>query len=262
MNFSFKRILKAENYYDVLRHIGLMIAVTFLLLLVFFLIILPIITKHGESITVPDITGLAYDDLDEFLTDRNLRFEANTDSGYSSEYPPLTVLKQYPEGGQKVKENRKIYITLNAKNPPNIKMPRLIDGSLKNAEIVLESYGLIRGHIAYKPDPAQNAVLQQLFNGKPIKEGSLIPKGSQIDLIVGDGYGKQVFTMPDLIGMELDEARVMILGSGLQVGEIIFVPGNDSGPGKVLSQQPASGKSVKVNTSVDLWVTEISQKNQ
>jgi beta-lactam-binding protein with PASTA domain len=261
MKFQVKDVFKAENYYDILRHIGMMMLVTFLLLIIFFYVLLPMITNHGESITVPDITGLAYDDLDEFLTERNLRFEANTDSGYSAEFPPLTVLKQYPEGGQKVKENRKIYITLNAKHPPNVKMPRLIDGSLKNAEIVLESFGLIRGHISYKPDPAQNAVLQQLYNGKPIIEGALIPKGSQIDLIVGDGYGKQVFTMPDLIGMELDEARVMILGSGLQIGEITFVTTDEPGGMKVLSQQPASGKSVKVNSTVDLWVTEPGQDN-
>lgn len=254
-----RSLLKAENYSDLARHLVLMVVATVLILVFFFYIMLPYLTNHGESITVPDITGLSYEDLDEFLTQRNLRFEVNTDSGYSAQYPPLTVLKQYPEGGQKVKENRKIYLTLNAKNPPNVKMPRLVDGSLKNAEIVLESYGLIRGNIMYKADPALNAVLQQNYKGKPIPEGALIPKGSQIDLVIGDGLGKQVFTMPDLVGMQLDEAKVMILGSGLRLGLINYVTTGESKSGKVMSQQPAAGTSVKVDNTVDLWVTKSGQ---
>ncbi len=251
-----RNILKADKPLDILKHIVLMGLLSAGLLAGFFYIFLPYITNHGESITVPDITGLSYGDLNEFLTQRNLRYEVNTDSGYSAEYPPLTVLKQYPEGGQKVKENRVIYITLNAKHPPNVKMPRLVEGSLKNAEIVLESYGLVRGKIIYKPDPAQNAVLQQLYKGKPIPDGALIAKGSQIDLVVGDGLGKQVFTMPDLVGMQMDEAKIMVVGSGLHVGKITYVPTGETKAGKVISQQPAAGASVKIDNSVDLWVTE------
>jgi eukaryotic-like serine/threonine-protein kinase len=250
------KIFKAENYLDLLRHLSIMALLVAILLLVFFYLFLPSVTNHGESITVPDITGLSYEDLNEFLTERNLRYEVNADSGYSAEYPPLTVLKQHPEGGQKVKQDRVIYITLNAEHPPNIKMPRLVEGSLKNAEIVLESYGLVRGKIMYKPDPAQNAVLEQLYNGKPIPEGALISKGSQIDLVVGDGLGKQVFTMPDLVGMQLDEAKIMIIGSGLHLGNIEYVPTGESKPGKVMSQQPSAGTSVKIDNTVDLWVTE------
>jgi beta-lactam-binding protein with PASTA domain len=256
MKVSWKNIFKAENYTDLVRHIVMILLLTTLFLTTFFYIILPILTNHGESITVPDITGLSYSDLGEFLTERNLRFEVNPDSGYSSEFPAMTVLKQYPEGGQKVKESRKIYITLNAKNPPNVKMPRLVDGSLKNAEIVLESYGLIRGSISYKPDPAQNAVLQQLYKGNPIPDGTLISKGSQIDLVVGDGYGRQVFPMPDLSGMEVDEAKVMILGSGLNVGEISYVKADKLKPGLIAKQKPAAGISVRINSKVDLWVTQ------
>ncbi len=261
MKEIFKNLLKAESFLDLVKHLVIMGLLTAVLLMGFFYLFLPYITDHGESITVPDITGLSVNDLDEFLTQRNLRYEINTDSGYSAEYPPLTVLKQYPEGGQKVKENRVIYITLNAQHPPNVKMPRLVEGSLKNAEIVLESYGLIRGKITYKPDPAQNAVLEQLYKGKPIPDGALIAKGSTIDLVVGDGLGKQVFTMPDLVGMQLDEAKVMILGSGLHVGSINYVPTEDSRTGKVISQQPAAGASVKIDNSVDLWVTQNDQDN-
>lgn len=251
-----RKIFKAENFLDLIKHLIFMTLLSALILTGFFYLFLPYITNHGQTITVPDITGLSYSDLNEFLTERNLRYEVNADSGYSAEYPPLTVLKQHPEGGQKVKQDRVIYITLNAKHPPNIKMPRLVEGSLKNAEIVLESYGLVRGKIIYKPDPAQNAVLEQLYKGKPIPDGALIAKGSQIDLVVGDGLGKQVFNMPDLVGLQLDEAKIMIVGSGLHVGNITYVPTEGSKSGNVMSQQPSAGSSVKIDNSVNLWVTQ------
>ena len=260
MKEIFRKIFKAENYVDLIKHLVIMGLFSTLILIGFFYMFLPYVTNHGETITVPDITGLSYTDLNEFLTERNLRYEVNADSGYSAEYPALTVLKQHPEGGQKVKQDRVIYITLNAEHPPNVKMPKLVEGSLKNAEIVLESYGLIRGKIMYKPDPAQNAVLEQLHDGKPVPEGALIAKGSQIDLVVGDGLGKQVFNMPDLVGMQLDEAKIMIVGSGLHVGNITYVPTGESKPGKVMSQQPSAGSSVKIDNSVDLWVTEAAEE--
>jgi beta-lactam-binding protein with PASTA domain len=228
--------------------------VCFFLVLAVFYFYLPLITNHGESITVPDIVGLEYDDLEEFLTDRDLRFEINVDSGYSSEYPPLSVLKQYPESGQKVKEKRKIFITLNAINPPEVRMPNLVDGSLKNAEMVLESYGLMRGEIIYEPDPARNAVLDQLFEGESIQEGTPIPKGSQIDLIVGDGIGRQIFEMPDATGLEIEEAKILILGSSLNLGEIYYVDADENTPGTVISQNPEAGTMVKIGKNIDLWV--------
>jgi beta-lactam-binding protein with PASTA domain len=254
MNEFFRFIIRSDSLGHIIKHLVFIGLAGFLLVLAFFYFYLPVVTNHGESITVPDLVGLTYNDLEEFLTDRELRFEINSDSGYSSEYPPLSVLKQYPESGQKVKENRKIFLTLNAINPPEVRMPNLVDGSLKNAEMVLESYGLIRGEIIYEPDPARNAVLDQLFEGESIKEGIPIAKGSRIDLVVGDGIGRQIFEMPDAVGLEIEEAKILILGSSLSLGEIKYVEQDDEVPGTVIQQNPESGIMVKIGRSVDLWV--------
>jgi beta-lactam-binding protein with PASTA domain len=254
MNAFFRKIVKADNISDIIKHLAFIGFITILIVLFVFYFYLPVTSHHGESITVPNIVGLVYDDLDEFLTDRNFRFEVNADSGYNSSFPALAVLKQYPEPGQKVKENRKIFLTLNAVNPPNIRMPRLIDGSLKNAEIVLESYGLLRGEIIYEADPARNAVLDQLYKEESIEEGALIPKGSKIDLVVGDGIGKVVFEMPDARGLDVEEAKILILGSNLEVGEINYIDAPEEIPGTVISQNPEPEVMVRIGRKIDLWV--------
>ena len=245
----------------IFTHLAIVLVIALALLLVFFYVYLPSTTNHGESITVPELEGEAYDNLDKILTTRSLRYEV-TDSSYSGEYPPLTVLRQEPRAGSQVKENRKIYVWLNAENPPKVKMPDLIDGSVKNAQMVLESYQLLLGDIRYVPDLAQNAVLEQWYNGKKISAGTNIPKGSKINLVVGDGLGNTLFEVPNVIGMEKDEAEIVAVGSGLKIGTIIYEVNKDHMPGSVIRQEPPAGGSIRIGETIDLWVSGMEDGEQ
>jgi beta-lactam-binding protein with PASTA domain len=245
--------------------------------LFFFYIYLPSETNHGETITVPDLKGVTYDELDRFLTERNLRYFITEDSGYSDQYPPKAVLQQNPLPGDKVKENRKIYLTLNRVSPPTTRMPCLVNGSIKNAQAVLKSYGLKLGSIKYKPALGVNSVLEQWYGGRQYfcdsleKQKILIPKGSRINLVAADGLGKKRFPVPNLVGKKLDEAEFTLIGSGLNVGAVIFQPleiievvPDDSASieveiktyelGEVVKQNPAYEDSIRVGQTVDLWV--------
>lgn len=239
-------------------HLAIVLTLILVLVLAFFYIYLPGTTNHGETITVPDLEGIAYDELDRYLTDRDLRFEV-TDSSYSGDHPPLTVLKQDPRAGSKVKENRKIYLWVNAENPPKVKMPQLIDGSVKNAQIVLDSYQLLLGNIRYVPDLAQNAVLEQWYNGKKISEGTYIPKGSKVDLVVGDGLGNQTLEIPNIIGMEKDEAEMVIIGSGLKIGTVIYENSGKILPGTIMRQTPPAGGNIRIGETIDIWVSGLEE---
>lgn len=243
---------------EVLIHLAIIVGLGLAIFFIFFNVYLPKATKHGETITVPNLQGVAFSQLEEYLTARNLRYEVN-DSSFTTEYPPLTVMKQHPKAGAQVKENRKIFIALNAKNPPLVKAPRLIDSSVKNAQLVLKSYGLELGEIQYKPDPAANAVLEQHYKGKPIKEGASLPKGSKIDLVVGDGKGEQEFSTPNLLGMDLEDAEFVAVGSGLQMGEIQYIKDPEKTPNTIIRQIPPAGARARVGEIVDLWVVEFEE---
>jgi len=269
------KLLQFNSWRSVAAHLGIAIALAVVFTLIFFYVYLPVKTNHGETITVPDLEGIPLDELDEFLTKRNLRYEINSDSGFSSQHPPLAVLKQFPLANSKVKENRKIYISLNAKEPPKVRMPQLVDGSVKNAQVVLKSYDLILGDLDYVPDLAQNAVLKQLYAGKPVKEGDYVPKGSKIDLVVGDGLGNQVFGVPNVIGLTYEEAEFSIIGSGLKVGEVKYaedgkvpveVKRQDGSVevsqkpmplGTVFGQSPGADRMIKIGDYIDLWIVGI-----
>ena len=250
--------MKVTSVKQVLIHLAIILVAGFLILFMFFNMYLPDTTLHGESITVPDLQGRSYAELDRLMKEHHLRYEVN-DSTFSSEYPALTVMKQHPLPGAQVKENRKIFISLNAQNPPKVRMPNLVDGSVKNAQLVLKSFGLELGEITYQPNLAANAVLKQLYKGKPIEEGAYIAKGSKVDLVVGDGKGNNELPIPNLMGLPLEEAQFVAIGSGLQIGEIHYVSDPDKAPNTVLRQVPPAGVEGQIGETVDLWVVKFDQ---
>jgi len=260
------KLFTVRSWKGLLIHLGILVGLTAAAALIFFHVYLPSTTNHGETVTVPDLEGLHEEEITDFLSRRNLKYEVMTDSGFTQEYQPLTVLTQYPLPGSKVKENRKIFLTLNAVNPPQVKMPKLIDGSIKNAALLLESYGLEVGQIKYIPDLAQNAVLEQNYGGEPIEAGTFIPKGAKIDLLVGDGLGNTTLEVPELDGLVLDEAEVVIMGSGLKVGNILFRDPSlaDRDPKDeiqqaedrlvIVKQSPSAGKRIRIGEEIDIWL--------
>lgn len=260
---------------DLLIHIGLASVASIVILLFVFYIYLPVTTNHGESMTVPNLEGILLEELDEFLEERDLRYEVEPDSGYSPKFPPLAVLKQFPLANAKVKEGRKIYITLNSSQPPVVKMPSLIQRSLKNAQLELRSLGLLLGEIRYRPDFALNTILGQFYDGKKLQAGEEIPKGSKIDFEVGDGLGNQSFQMLNLTDMVLDEAIFVMRGYGLKLGDVFYersgkiikeneraegevaIDSKDARPGRVFKHSPNSKNMAKIGQEIDLWIVEI-----
>ena len=148
-------------------------------------------TKHGEFVSVPDITGKSLYDAKNELSDFDLDYLV-VDSTYDESKPPLSVLDQQPRKKARVKDGRKVYLTLNSSQPPSVKIPNIIDNSLRQAELILNSWGLKLGSLIYIPDMAKDAVLNIQVNGKIVKPGLIVPKGTIIDLVLGDGFGNQI----------------------------------------------------------------------
>jgi beta-lactam-binding protein with PASTA domain len=269
-----------KSWKSFLVHLVIMATVSFAIAAVFFFVYLPTATNHNETLTVPNLRGMQLSDMDEFLRKRELNYEV-FDSIYDQRYPSRSIYTQYPLPGAKVKAKRKIYLTYVKATPDRTSMPNLIDGSLKNAELILKNYGLKRGTITYKPDLAPNAVLEQWYNEEMIEPGTPIEKGSTIDLVVGDGLGRRVFSVPRFIGLPLDEADFAIKGSGLSTGSVIIsVLDEEQLPeiieyakelevdttlvvesGHVFQQRPEVGSEIRLGQQVDLWVVSLSEED-
>lgn len=172
------------------------------------------LTKHGKSITVPNVIGKSFDETKRILRDQGFELEIQ-DSLYIDTTAKGTVLKQIPEGDAVVKINRKVYLIINRHVPPEVEMPNLIGFSFRNAEMQLKNMGLRVGDTIFKPDFARNSVLEQLYNGEQIASGTKIRQGSELTLVLGDGIGEMEFAVPDLIGMTYGQAKSLLYANGL-----------------------------------------------
>lgn len=200
-----------------LINLGLALGLLFLLLTIIYLG-LSSYTNHGKSIVVPDFKGQTASNLDEFIKDKKLSYKI-VDSIYNPKQPQGSIIDQEPGSGAKVKEGRTIYLTINSQIPPQIKMPNLVDVSDRQAEAILQTYGLKMGHRIMKPDLAKNAVLDQLINGHSVKAGTDVRVGSIVDLVLGDGFGNTQIPVPSLVGKGRDEAFFILQASSLVMGK-------------------------------------------
>jgi len=213
-------------------------------------------THHGESITVPDVRGLSEEKLIRFIEDKHLQYKI-IDSLFEDGKEPGTVIEQDPKPDSKVKENRTIYLTVNSSKPPKVKMPNLVDVSYRQAEAILQTFGLRVGQTIYRPDLAKNAVLSQLYKGRSIAAGTEIYKGSAIDLVLGDGLGNAEVLVPNLVTLTKGEALFVLKGSSLNIGTIIFDEGvRNEDAAKVYKQVPeADGiATIKQGEAIDIFL--------
>ncbi len=216
-------------------------------------------TRHGTSISVPDLRGMVAADLDEFLMYKSLRYKVTDSTIYSLDKPPGTIIEQEPRPSEKVKEGRTIYVTITRSTPPGVKVPDLLDNSLRQAELILKSYGLVVGELIYKPDLAKNAVLAMQVNGTELEPGDEVTKGTVIDLVLGDGFGNTKVPVPDLFNLTLDEAMFVIRASSLNIGNLAFDNSVlDSSKARVYRQFPELGESSVINQgeAIDLFLTQ------
>jgi beta-lactam-binding protein with PASTA domain len=232
-----------------------------LLLLLIFIGSLALLTKHGETLKIPSVTGLSFAEAKKILESQGFDVQIQ-DSTYNDTVPPLQVIKQLPEGDNLVKVNRTVYLTINRSIAPFIQMPNLISMTFRNATIIMRQYGLQIGDTIFKPDFAKNSVLDQLYNSESIKPGTPIQQGSKITLVLGNGIGGFEFPVPDFIALTYREA-LRRLDSGRLILGALIVDRNitDTLNAFVYQQSPArfdaeekKTNRIRQGQTVDLWI--------
>jgi beta-lactam-binding protein with PASTA domain len=182
------------------------------------------LTHHGSSRTVPSVTGKTLKDAKSILDKQGFDVIIQ-DSVYVDTLPPTGVIKQVPDADAVVKVNRTVYLTINRAVAPLIDMPNLVGYSFRNAQNVLKNMGLKLGDTIFKADFARNAVLDQLYDGQSISAGTKIRQGSSVALVLGNGVGQNEFAVPNLVGLSLGNAKMLLQSNGLNIGSV--VPNND-----------------------------------
>lgn len=187
---------------------------TFLIQLVLAVIVLIIIsfltmqwldysTNQDQRIEVPDLAKMNLDNVEDQLAKMDLDYEVLDSANFNPDFPRYSVIDQVPAPGKFVKEDRKIYLTLNPSGYRKIEIPNnLIRKTRRQVEPTLRSLGFEIGEISYKPDIAEDAVLELRNKGRLIEPGDELMKTSVIDLVLGDGSGRYRENDEDTLDIE------------------------------------------------------------
>jgi beta-lactam-binding protein with PASTA domain len=152
---------------------------------------LRITTNHNQKIEVPDLAKLSMDKVEDVLDELDLRFEVLDSANYNPDYPRFSVIEQIPKAGKFVKEDRKIYLTINPSDYRKIKVPDVLGKTGRQARPTLLAMGFQIGKVSTRPHISDH-LLEMRYLGEKLMPGDEIPKTSVIDLIVGDGTQNRV----------------------------------------------------------------------
>ena len=177
--FSFK-----TNKYFWLNLIAMMAVV--ILLLFGVLKWLDVYTRHGEAVVVPDVKGMTVGEAEMLLRNHGLVCVVS-DSNYVKNKPAGSILELNPSAGQKVKEGRTIYLTINTLDVPLRLVPDVADNSSvrqAQAKILAAGFKLSENELI---SGEKDWVYGVKYKGRQLNMGDKGPVGATLTLLVGDG---------------------------------------------------------------------------
>ena len=201
------------------------------------------VSKGVDMKTVPEVTGKSQDEAQRSLTDAGLAVGAVTDA-YSEDVPQGQVISQSVAAGTPLAHDSAVDIVLSKGREP-LTVPTLSGLSASAAKSAIEDLGLVATPTeAYSDTVAEGQVISQ-----QTREGSTLHRGDSVAYTVSKGPEK--VAIPDVVGLQREEARSLLESAGFTVKEEAILGGFF---GTVRSSDPAAGTMTKKGSTVTITI--------
>ena len=182
--------------------------------------------------SVPSLLGLTTDQAQQAVTAAGLKVE-KTDGVRHPTAPRGTVVWQDPPAGVVVPQGSSVQLTV-SQGPQPIPVPDVVgyDGTV--GQDLIQASGLKVGSV----DSAQTAAPKGVIVNTRPTAGRALDPGGKVTLAVSKGA--PTITVPNLTGLTLDSARVVLEQASLTLGTY-FRRSAPAPEGTVIEQQPAAG---------------------
>ncbi len=208
-------------------------------------IIMPLVVGRGKEIVVPNVCNLSLETAIEELKKKNLEGVV-TERRYDQIIEEGKVIIQTPLPNSKVKVGRIINLTVSL-GPETMKVPHLEGVDIEKGKLIIERLGLTIETIDYSY--SDSVAKDKIMKTEPEPEAEL-KKGEAVKLTVSKG---PILKMPNVIGKDLTEAKIILNKMGLILGEIKEVEGSGT-KGSVLIQNPEPEQTIAAGDTVSLMV--------
>lgn len=210
-----------------------------------------IFVRHffNERLTViPNVMNLNEKDAVKYLKEAGLKVKVN--HSRKEDAPADVVYIQFPKAGQEVKVNRTIQIWVNSGE--GVKVPDIIGLELLEARSILQGENIQIERIDYQPS---NEKYNTIIGVYP-KVGTKLDVNQKITLLVSSQKVADSSTVPNLIGLDLNDAKVLLGQIGLSVGRISHSEDATLPINTIMSTNPAAGSKIAPNQKINLVINK------
>ena len=200
----------------------------------------------AASRSVPRLLGLARAEAETRLTEDGLR--VGEIEGVT--HPTAArgqIVWQDPPAGVGVPEGTLVGLTV-SNGPQRVPVPDLLGYDATIAAQLLEASGLQVGRIITTQAPVPQGVV---VSTRPSTGSTLLPRTS-VTLVVSEGA--PTIAVPNLSGLTVEEAEMILQSVGLVMGETLRKASRDVPPGTIVEQDPRAGTLSAPGTIIDIFI--------
>lgn len=236
----------------------------FLLGLILYIVVdsflMPQFTRHDDYVEVPDVRNYSVVDAERQLASLDLQSEQVMER-FSPEAPRDAVIDQNPGPNTRVKPGRRIYLTVNSGRQSRVLVPRLRDLSIREARSRLAAVGLTAGEL--RPDSIPSPYPNTITRQSPAAGDSLNPGGT-VNLWYSTGLGSSFVSMPDLVGLTIQEAEEVLQSARLRFVVIGAdeMDVDDEAVVRVVRQSREPGTRVREGFEIRLFVGDDADEEE
>ncbi|MGN1168108.1 MAG: Stk1 family PASTA domain-containing Ser/Thr kinase [Lachnospiraceae bacterium] len=147
--------------------------------------------------------------------------------------------------------------TLAEETVDEVKVPSVLGMTEDEAKEALNKKGLGIKVVGEEESDkyGEGMITKQTPNG-----GEKVKKNTKVEVIISSGLTKEEVEVPDVKGMDEDDAQKVLEDKGLKVGTPDFVYSDDYAEGEVIETTPAAGSKVAKDTEIIMKVSKGSEK--
>ncbi len=226
-------------------------------------------THHGQELMIKNYVGILQEDAREDAEDHSFQLVIE-DSVFMVGKPPGLIIAQNPVAGSKVKEERKIYVTITKQQAdmiPFASLPMMYGKEINVIRKILKQQYKIDCEILserYDQGPP-NVILEVIYEGDTLVNArrkspkyAQVSKGSTIQFVISKDVSESV-QMPDLVCQPLAEADFLLKANRLTLGDIYLDETvTNRQTAYVIKQAPpyTNGLIATKGDTISLWLTQ------
>jgi len=202
-----------------------------------------VVSKGPKPIVVPRVINLSIDDARQKLAAIGLTLSVG-ESTQSDAIPANAIASQSPDPGAKVAKNTAVTVVVSTGSAA-VDVPNVVGSDPDAAQATLSGAGF-QPVLAYNQDPTNASGKVAIQNPQA---GAQAKKGTRVTIYVSVSG-----SVPDVTGMNLDDAKRVLTTSGYKVGNISYTQDGTVQEGQVVRTEPEQGTPLQPGESVNLTV--------